>query len=109
MHTPDERIAAIAYERYLARGCEHGHHVEDWLAAEAQLAREVYEVILVEPGPNTIELLRTLREVSGRGLADLKIAIETTPFVVLRGSLADAQRAGAAVESLQGRIELRPA
>lgn len=109
MQTPDERIAALAYERFLARGCEHGHDVEDWFAAEAELAREVYEVVLVEPGPNTIELLRTLREVSGRGLAELRIAIETTPFVLLRGTLGDAHRVRAAVESLAGRIELRPA
>jgi hypothetical protein len=31
------RIAARAYERYAGRGFEHGHDVEDWLAAEAEL------------------------------------------------------------------------
>ncbi len=33
-----ERIAARAYERYLARGAEDGQAMEDWLAAEAELA-----------------------------------------------------------------------
>jgi hypothetical protein len=33
----DDAIAARAYERFAARGCEHGHDVEDWLAAEAEL------------------------------------------------------------------------
>ena len=29
-----QRIAHRAYEHFLARGGAHGHHVEDWLAAE---------------------------------------------------------------------------
>jgi hypothetical protein len=32
-----DAIAAKAYERFVARGGEHGHDVEDWLAAEADL------------------------------------------------------------------------
>ena len=31
-----QRIAERAYERFVARGCVHGHDVEDWLAAEAE-------------------------------------------------------------------------
>jgi hypothetical protein len=33
----NERVAARAYERFAARGFEHGHDVEDWLAAEAEI------------------------------------------------------------------------
>src|ERR1019366_173592 len=33
----DSDIARRAYELYLARGCEHGHDVEDWLQAEHEL------------------------------------------------------------------------
>lgn len=33
----DSEIAAAAYERYLARGGEDGHDVEDWLSAEESL------------------------------------------------------------------------
>ncbi len=33
----DEAVAARAYEKFLARGGEHGYHIEDWLAAEAEL------------------------------------------------------------------------
>lgn len=33
-----ELIAMRAYERWCARGCEHGHDVEDWLAAEHELS-----------------------------------------------------------------------
>ena len=32
-----EAIATHAYERFLARGGEHGHDVEDWIAAENDL------------------------------------------------------------------------
>lgn len=32
-----EDIARRAYERYCERGCEDGHDVEDWLAAEREL------------------------------------------------------------------------
>jgi hypothetical protein len=31
-----QRIADRAYERFVARGCMHGHDIEDWLAAEAE-------------------------------------------------------------------------
>jgi hypothetical protein len=30
-------IARRAYDLYLARGCEHGHDVEDWLQAKREL------------------------------------------------------------------------
>ena len=32
-----ERVAQRAYERFAARGFEHGHDLEDWLAAEAEV------------------------------------------------------------------------
>ncbi len=32
-----EQIAARAYEHFVGRGCQHGHDVEDWLAAEREL------------------------------------------------------------------------
>ena len=30
-------VARRAYDLYLARGCAHGHDVEDWLQAERKL------------------------------------------------------------------------
>ena len=33
----DSDIACRAYDFYLARGCEHGHDLEDWLQAECEL------------------------------------------------------------------------
>lgn len=33
----EEQIQVRAYEIYLNRGCEGGHALEDWLAAETEL------------------------------------------------------------------------
>jgi hypothetical protein len=33
----DSDIACVAYDLYLARGCEPGHDVDDWLQAERDL------------------------------------------------------------------------
>lgn len=39
--TPNaDEIARRAYERFVARGREHGHDLEDWLQAESELLRE---------------------------------------------------------------------
>ena len=35
-----EQVAARAYEKFLARGGDHGHDFEDWVAAEAELDAE---------------------------------------------------------------------
>ena len=37
---PKTQIAARAYERFLERGGEHGHDLEDWLSAERELLAE---------------------------------------------------------------------
>ena len=36
----EDDIARRAYELYLARDCEDGHDVDDWLQAEQELQRE---------------------------------------------------------------------
>ena len=35
----DGDIARRAYDLYLARGCGHGHDVDDWLRADRELGR----------------------------------------------------------------------
>ena len=37
---PQEAVAVRAYELFYARGCEHGHDLDDWFQAEAQLREE---------------------------------------------------------------------
>ena len=31
-------VARRAYDLFLARGCEHGHDLDDWLTAEREMA-----------------------------------------------------------------------
>jgi hypothetical protein len=38
-HAMRDEIAQRAYERFIARGYQHGHDVEDWLSAEAELTQ----------------------------------------------------------------------
>ena len=35
-------IARRAYDFYLARGCEHGYDVEDWLQAEREVRTQTH-------------------------------------------------------------------
>jgi len=103
-----ERIAARAYERYLARGGAHGHHHEDWLAAEAEIQGAIYEVVLLEPGPKTIELVRELRQRTGLALRDLQVLVEAAPRAVTHLPLRDAEPLRRALEALGARVELAP-
>jgi hypothetical protein len=42
VHPPitHQAIAARAYQKFVARGYQNGHDVEDWLAAERELRSE---------------------------------------------------------------------
>jgi hypothetical protein len=40
------QIEKRAYELFLARRCEHGRDVEDWLAAEQELRWRIFESCL---------------------------------------------------------------
>jgi hypothetical protein len=37
-----EAIAKRAFELFVERGCEHGHHEEDWLRAERELTSSAH-------------------------------------------------------------------
>ena len=37
---PQEAIAKRAYEKFLARGCQDGQDIKDWLEAERELKTE---------------------------------------------------------------------
>jgi ribosomal protein L7/L12 len=106
---PQERIAALAYERFLARGGEHGHDVEDWLAAEAEVASAPHRIVLVTPGPNTIELVRLLREITGASLTSVRALVEATPAEITCGRFADIDDARRSLEALGARVDVRPA
>src|SRR5438132_14410781 len=107
MSDRDQLIAARAYEHFLARGGEHGHDVEDWLAAEAEIAREPVDVVLADPGPNTIQIVRAIRDATGMGLTEVHALLADVPGTIERVALVDAERLRAALEPLGARVELR--
>ena len=55
-----EDVAIRAYHLFLARGCEHGHDWEDWLAAERELA--TLAAAVVPPRADGDITLRTMPE-----------------------------------------------
>jgi len=59
-HPTMDQIERRAYEIYLARGCEDGHDVSDWLAAEKEI-REFTQGLLQE----LIENLTQSHQASG--------------------------------------------
>ncbi len=40
VHIPREKIAMRAYEKWVKRGCTHGHDKQDWIEAEQELRQE---------------------------------------------------------------------
>ena len=104
----DQQVAARAYERFLSRGGEHGHALEDWLAAEAELSPTPYDVVLAEPGPNTIELVRAIRELTNLPLAQIRTLVGSTPHTLTRvPSRLAAEPIRKALEPLGARVELK--
>jgi ribosomal protein L7/L12 len=107
--TPDE-IAARAYQRFLERGGEHGHDLEDWLAAREELlrSRERFDVLLVDAGARVIEVVRMIRELTGMDLRQVRIVIDSAPGPLWRDKpRAEADALRAQLETLGARIELR--
>ncbi|MBN1757206.1 MAG: DUF2934 domain-containing protein [Chitinispirillaceae bacterium] len=40
MESVQDRIAKKAYDLFVARGGQHGYHIEDWLKAEKEILAE---------------------------------------------------------------------
>jgi hypothetical protein len=38
---PSEKVAARAYQKWMQKGCKHGHDRQDWLEAEAEIKAEM--------------------------------------------------------------------
>lgn len=41
MCVPMEKVAARAYQKWMQKGCKHGHDTQDWLEAEAEIKAEM--------------------------------------------------------------------
>ncbi len=108
MNPTTEQIAARAYQRFLERGGEHGHDLEDWVASERELSP--YDVVLLDRGSREIELLRVLRELTGMGLRELQFFLEDLPRPIKRASNRSAAEAMLrSLETAGAKVELQPA
>jgi ribosomal protein L7/L12 len=107
MGTTFDQIAARAYQRFVERGCEHGHDVEDWIAAERELAR--YQIVLLAPGSNLIEVLRELRDVTGMELRELKDRLDAGRFTVRRAApLDEAEAIRERLQAVGADLDIHP-
>jgi ribosomal protein L7/L12 len=110
MMITDEQIAARAFERFLERGGRHGHDVEDWLAAKDDLerAQQRVDVVLVAAGPRVIEVVRSLREFTGRDLREIKYSVDVPHSTVKEAvTRAEADELRRRLEALGAHVELR--
>jgi ribosomal protein L7/L12 len=79
-----DQVAVRAYEIWLAKGGGDGHHAQDWLEAEQDLARPItqFRVVLARAGDNKITVIKELREITGGGIEEAKLLAERTPGTV---------------------------
>jgi ribosomal protein L7/L12 len=105
-----EQIAARAYQRFVERGGEHGHDVEDWNAASEELERAArrYDVRLVDAGARVIEVVRLIRELTGMELRAVKLLVDGVPGLLRHDlSRADGEALAARLAELGARVELQ--
>ncbi len=78
-------------------------------AAPAEAAKDTFDVILKEAGPNKIGCIKAVREVkAGLGLAEAKALVEGAPKPVLEGAnKADAEAAKKKLEDAGAKVELK--
>lgn len=68
----NNQVERRAYEMFLERGCEHGHALEDWVAAEKELTgrRDEIEAVFrqeqLETKPQPQRAPRPLAATAGR-------------------------------------------
>lgn len=108
----NEQIAERAFQKFLERGGEHGRDVEDWLKSEEEIRRErsAYEVVLLDGGQREIELVRAVRDLTGKSLRQVQTMLEELPRPIKRaGNHSEAQKVQQSLEKLGAKVELRAA
>jgi HSP20 family molecular chaperone IbpA len=83
---PFEDVARRAYELFELRGCHHGHDIDDWLRAEAELLRPVPIEISQSGEDLTIRAM-----VLGFWANELKVCIESNRVTITGKKEVDPQ------------------
>ena len=79
------------------------------VAAAPEAAKDTFDVILKEAGPNKIGCIKAVREVKpGLGLAEAKALVEGAPKPVLEGvNKTEAEAAKLKLEAAGAKVELK--
>ena len=77
-------------------------------AAEEEEEQTEFEVVLKEIGPNKIQVIKAVRELTGLGLRESKEVVDTAPSTVIKGVPKDqAEAAKAKVEETGAVVEIK--
>ena len=98
---------AHQYSGVWSAECRRG---DDEPGKPATPATERVNVVLVEAGSRRIEVIKTVRAITGMGLKDTAEAVDGVPFVVASGiPVAEAKEIAAELTAAGGKVEIRPA
>ena len=77
-------------------------------AAEAAAEKTEFDVVLKEAGDQKIKVIKSVREITGLGLAEAKKAVEETPTTLKEAlSKDDAENMKKELEEVGAKIELK--
>ncbi|MDR2342180.1 MAG: 50S ribosomal protein L7/L12 [Campylobacteraceae bacterium] len=77
-------------------------------AASAVEEKTEFNVVLIDAGANKINVIKTVRALTGLGLKEAKDATEKTPSTIKEGvSKADAEEAKKQLEEAGAKVELK--
>ncbi|MGQ0505173.1 MAG: ribosomal protein L7/L12 [Myxococcaceae bacterium] len=106
MSATSDQLAARAYELFLQRGGEHGHHDEDWAQAERELGG--VSVVLTDTGKNKIAVIKELRVITGLDLEEVRSLSESTPRELKHGATrTEAERIRQRLTAVGASVEIR--
>lgn len=77
-------------------------------AAAAAEEKSEFDVILAEVGPNKMNVIKTVKDVTGLGLKEAKELVDTAPKPIKEGiSKADAEELQKKMEEVGAKVELK--
>ncbi|MEE1099611.1 MAG: ribosomal protein L7/L12, partial [Alistipes sp.] len=75
----------------------------------ASAATGLFDVVLINPGPTKLAVIKIVKELKKCSLAEAKDIVDLAPKVVLSGvSKEEAKRAEVVFEEIEARYEIRP-
>ena len=77
-------------------------------AAEAAAEKTEFDVVLASFGDEKIKVIKAVREITGRGLADAKAVVEAAPKAIKEGvSKDEAEELKKKLEEVGAKVELK--